>query len=64
MLTGHAKRRQNSAVEGAESVFQVPGFAMVTLTVQTIPMKRAVTLTVLTPAVSENFSVEAVERVF
>ena len=51
-------RRQNSAVEEAESVFQIPGFVMVKLTVLINPMKRTVPLT---PAVSENFSVETVE---
>lgn len=37
----------------------MPGFATVLMTVQTNQMKKAVTT--LTPAVSENFSVEAVE---
>ena len=38
------------------------GRVMVIETVLTNPMKKGVTLTVLTLAVSENFSVEAVER--
>lgn len=50
-------------MERAESVFQIPGFAMVKLTALINPMKRTVPLTALTtPAVPENFSVETVER--
>jgi len=38
------------------------GCVMVIETVLTNPMNRDVTLTVLTPAVPENFSVEVVKR--